>query len=139
MKTSLKAFKQNTHIPHALIDAVLEQMGISFTEFKDNARDYRDARAGVSGFIYYDDTHQFAIENREAIVELLEESAEQMGEDVVEMVKGFGVFGGEMDKDEKKDLYRFLGGGEVEQGAVTNVMAWFALEELANAVENFAE
>ena len=36
-----------------------------------------------------------------------------------------------MDKDELKDLYRYLGGAKVEQGSITNVMAWFAAEEVA--------
>ena len=62
---------------------------------------------------------------------MLEEMADQLGEDVVSMVGGFGVFKkSPMDKEDKKDLYRYLAGVNPDQGAITNVMAWFAAEEV---------
>jgi len=68
---------------------------------------------------------------------MLEDMADQLGEDVVAMVAGFGVFrGSPMDADDKKDLYRYLGGGKVDQGAITNVMAWFAAEEVCRMFED---
>ena len=107
-----------------LINAVLRQLGS-----KDNIEDiYRNGiNGGYSGFIYYADTHNFAIKNRKAIIELLEDSAEQMGYDVIDMVKSFNTFRRNgMDKDELKDLHRYLGGAKVEQWSITNIMAWFA-------------
>ena len=122
-----------------LANAVINQIGLPFKELLHYANDYRDASSGVSGFIYYVDTHKFAVKNRKEIIKLLEETAEQMGENVTEMVKHFGAFKGAMDNDDLKDLYMFLGGGKVEQGAITNIMAWFALEEVINELINYKE
>ena len=110
-----------------LINAVVSRIG------KERIMDVVNygADAGFSGFIYYSETHAFAMRYRKDIVRLLEEEAEMMGEEVVEMVSNFGVFRrSEMDADDRKDLYKYLGGGRPEQGAITNVMAWFALEEV---------
>jgi len=141
MKTSKNNFLKNTSLSSTLVNAVLTQMGLTFDEFKENANDYRDASSGVSGFIYYNETHKFAIENQTEIIALLDEMAKMMGEDVVEMVKSFGVFGGKMDKDEKKDLYKFLGGNSdaeaYETNSVLNVMAWLCVEQLTNEVSDF--
>lgn len=123
-----------------LQNAVLKQIGISLKDFKQNVSDYRDASAGIPGFIYYSDTHKFALKNQSSINELLEETAEQLGEDVFSMVSSFGVFRNGMDKDEKKDLYKFLGGNKNEKSYecfnVLNVLAWFCVEQLAYELDN---
>jgi hypothetical protein len=68
---------------------------------------------------------------------MLEQMADDLGEDVVQMVSGFGVFrGSPMDSEDKKDLYRYLGMGRCEQGSITNVMAWFAAEEVCRMFDN---
>jgi hypothetical protein len=130
MKT-LKQVKQDNPGLIKLINAVVKQLGST-----EQLGHIRSADNGYTGFIYYSETHQFTIKNRKAILELLNETAEQLGEDVVTMVKNFGVFRGEMDKDELKDLYIFLGEGKPEQGSVTNVLAWFALEEVNRLFED---
>lgn len=90
---------------------------------------------GFNGFIYYSETHAFALKYRKQIVEMLESLADDLGEDVVSMVSGFGVFRHlPMDNDDKKDLYKYLGGGKPEQGTITNVMAWFAAEEICRSI-----
>lgn len=92
---------------------------------------------GFSGFIYYSDTHAFAMRYRKLIVRLLEETADQLGEDVASMVSNFGVFrNSPMDADDKKQLYRYLGGGKCDQSTITNVMAWFAAEEVCRWFDN---
>ena len=89
------------------------------------------AGAGYSGFIYYSETHAFTIRYRKYIIMLLEDTAEQMGQSIEEMVAGFGVFRkSKMDLQDRRDLYKLLGGGKPSQGTITNVMAWFALEEV---------
>jgi hypothetical protein len=40
-----------------------------------------------------------------------------------------------MDTDDKKDLYKYLGGGKVSQGTITNILCWFAVEEVARWFE----
>lgn len=117
----------------SLQNAILKQIGISKKEFKANVRDYQNAQNGIPGFTYYSDTHKFAMKNQNAIVELLEEQAEDLGEDVIEMVSNFGIFRRDkISKEDKKDLYNYLGGNKkITQGPITNVMAWFAVEHLA--------
>ena len=124
-----KEFLQNAP---SIAKAVINQFG-GWEEFKQYAGDVSNhgINGGFSGFIYYSETHSFTLKNRADIIELLEETASSLGEDVVNMVNSFGVFGKEgMDKEEKKDLYKFLGGGRLSQGAITNVLAWFAAEEV---------
>lgn len=120
--------------------SILAQVGISKKEFKKDVRDYQNAQNGISGFIYYSQTHKFAIENQNEIIELLEEQAEGIGLEVFEMVASFGVFKNGIEKEEKKDIYRFLGGNtnieEYESFSVLNVMAWFAVETLAFELDN---
>jgi hypothetical protein len=116
---------------------ILKQIGVSKKEFKKNLSDYRDASVGISGFIYYSETHNFALKNQSLIIDLLNEVADDLGEDVVNMVSNFGIFRNGIDKDEKKDLYNFLGGNKkIEQGAITNILAWFCVEHLAFELDN---
>jgi len=118
--------------------AVLKQVGISLKEFKERVLDYRDASAGISGFIYYNETHAFAMKNQSLICELLDEMAYDLGEDVVTMVGGFGIFRHDpITKEDKQDLYNFLGGNKkTTQGAITNVLAWLCVEQLAFELDN---
>lgn len=123
-----------------LIKAVLKQIGVTKKEFTSNVTDYQNASNGVSGFIYYSDTHKFALKNQSLINNLLDEMADEQGQEVVEMVKGFGVFRNGMDKDELKDLYRFLGSNkktnDYETNSVLNVLAWLCVEQLAYELDN---
>ena len=89
-----------------LMNAVLKQIGVTKKEFTSNVTDYQNASNGVSGFIYYTETHKFALKNQSLINNLLDEMADEQGQEVVEMVKGFGVFRNGMNKDELKDLYK---------------------------------
>ena len=123
-----------------LINAVLKQVGVTKKEFTQNVSDYQNAQSGIPGFCYYSDTHKFALKNQSLINNLLDELANDQGCEVVEMVKNFGVFKGEMDKDELKDLYMFLGGNKKESNYKTNsvlkVLAWLCVEQLAFELDN---
>jgi hypothetical protein len=120
-----------------LANAVINQIGLPFKELLQNANDYTNASNGVNGFIYYDETHKFAVKNRKAIVQLLEETAEQMDTNVIDLVKGFNCL--EVDNDDLKDLYKFLGGAKVEQCSITNALAWFAMEQIIYELINYKE
>jgi hypothetical protein len=50
------------------------------------------ADGGFPGFTYYSDTLAFFRRNRQDIVKNLELTAEEIGEDIIGMVQGFGVF-----------------------------------------------
>lgn len=134
-------FIKNSHLNEKLINAVIAQFG-GWESFKESAENVTNhgIDSGFSGFIYYSETHKFAIKNRALIVAQLEEDADQLGEDVVSMVSNFGVFRRSgMDADDKKDLYKFLGGGKCEQGTISNVMSWFAGEEVCRSYVYFLE
>lgn len=117
----------------SLINAVINNIGLdSVMDVVNHGID-----GGFNGFIYYSDTHKFAIKHKKQIVSMLEDIADQLGEDVVNMVAGFGVFrNSPMDNQDKRDLYKYLSLGNPDQGAITNVMAWFAAEEVCRMFEN---
>jgi hypothetical protein len=116
-----------------LINAVVNNIGLDSIE-DVNAH---GIDGGFSGFIYYSDTHAFAMRYRKLIVQMLEEQAADFGEEVTAMVRGFGVFrNSAMDADDLRDLYKYLGGGKPEQGTITNVMAWYAAEEVCRMFED---
>jgi hypothetical protein len=123
---------------NSLQNAILKQIGISKKEFKANVSDYQNAQNGISGFTYYSETHEFSMKQQKAITELLEEQAEDLGEDVINMVSNFGIFRKDpISKEDKKDLYNFLAGNKkITQGPITNVLAWFAVEHLAFLLDN---
>jgi hypothetical protein len=84
---------------------------------------------GYSGFVYYSETHSFAMRHRKDIISLLEETADCLGQEIVNMVKGFQCLKG-IDNEDLKELYRYLGEGKCEVGTITNAMAWFVAEEV---------
>ena len=126
MKTKKQVIKERPEY-RKLINAVISRIDEeSIPDVINNGAD-----AGFSGFIYYADTHRFAMTHRKQIISLLEESAADFGQEVTEMVRNFGVFRhSPVDADDMKDIYRYLGGGRCEQSRVTNVLAWFTLEEV---------
>jgi len=127
MKTKVQVIKENPEYKR-LINAVIGRIGMeSVNDVMNHGID-----GGFSGFIYYSETHKFAITYRKLICQLLDEMADQLGEEVVEMVSNFGIFGkrNPMDKEDRRDLYRYLSGAKCEQGTITNLMAWFAAEEV---------
>lgn len=129
-----EACKQNA--AHAeLIRAVVQQLGGMNNDTRQMMEDIlrHGIDGGFHGFIYYSDTCKFAQKNQQHIAVLLEESAEQLGEDVVSMVANFGVFrNSPMDNDDREDLYLFLAGqcGRCNGTTIPNVMAWFSCEEV---------
>ena len=93
------------------------------------------ANAGFGNFVYYTDTHKFAMKYQKQIIELLEDTAEQLDMDTVSMFKNFSCVG-ELDKTEKKELYTYLSESKkLTAGGITNAMAWFALEEVCRWFE----
>jgi hypothetical protein len=132
MKTKVAVIRENKGYA-TLINAVINNIGLdSVMDVVNHGID-----GGFSGFIYYSDTHKFAMRHRKMIVKMLEDTSSQLGEDVVKMVSGFGVFrNSPMDDFDRKDLYKYLGGGRPEQGTITNLMAWFAAEEVCRMFDN---
>jgi hypothetical protein len=133
-KTKKQVLAENPEYK-TLVNAVVNQLG-----GMDSLEDIRNhgIDGGFSGFIYCSDTVKFASRHRSSIVRLLEQQADEMGEDVVKMVSEFGIFRNNgMDAEDKKDLYRFLGGGKCKEHTIPNLMAWYAAEEVARMFEKW--
>ena len=86
-----------------LINAVVDRIGIDRVEDVNN----HGISGGFNGFIYYVDTHAFAMRYRKLIVKMLEQQADEFGLEVVEMVSNFGYFRqfngkSSMDNDDRK-------------------------------------
>jgi len=127
---SKKTVLANNQQYKTLINAVVDRIGLDSVQ--DVNRHGIDG--GFNGFIYYSDTHTFAMRYRKLIVKLLEATADMLGEDVVKMVCSFRCVNG--DNEDKKDLYKYLGGGRNKQSTITNAMAWFAAEEVCRMFED---
>lgn len=116
-----------------LINAVINRIGMNSVNDVNN----HGIDGGFSGFIYNADTHKFAMRHRKYIVPMLEQQAHEFGTNIVDMVAGFGVFrNSPMDEDDKRELYKYLGYGKCEQSTITNLMAWYAAEEVCRMFED---
>ena len=132
MKTLAQVKKENAEYK-TLINAVIKNIGIESVQDVIN----HGIDGGFSGFIYYGETHAFAMKHRETIINMLEAHAQDSDQDIIEMVSGFGVFrNAPMDNGDKKELYKYIGLGKCEQSTITNLMAWFAAEEVCRMFEN---
>jgi hypothetical protein len=133
MKSKAQVIRENSEFK-SLINAVVK--GLHGTESIQDINNY-GIQGGYGEFCYYSDTHRFAIKNRKQIVKLLELSADMMGEnDIVQMVSNFGAFRtNPMDREDRAELYKYLGGAKCEQSTITNLMAWFAAEEICRMFE----
>ena len=132
MKTKTQVLKEYPEYK-TLINSVINNIGYDSIQDVNN----HGINGGFGGFIYYSDTHKFAIKHKKTIIAMLENLSNVMGEDIIKTVAGFGVFrNSPMDNDDKKDLYKYLGGGKCEECTITNLMAWFAAEKVCRMFEN---
>jgi hypothetical protein len=136
-KSKAQVLKENAKFKK-LINAVYKELGDDREEVENEIENIYTAGmdGGIGNFIYYEDTHKFASKYQKQIVELLTDTANMLGEDEIEMVSNFGVFRrNKMDSQDKRDLYAYLSGVPIRQGTITNIMCWFAVEEVARWFE----
>ena len=130
---TLTAFNKDCNgIDSSLVRAVVKQIG-GWDSFKESARDVSNhgADSGFCGFIYHTDTCAFYAKNRGAILALLNDLSESLGEDILTLVQNFGCLGKDYTLDEiGKTLY---GNKNQHETNVANALAWFALEEVCRA------
>lgn len=88
---------------------------------------------GFPGFIYYSDTTAFYRRHRKAINEMAEEMANDMGENVLDMIAGFRCLNGFSTAEVGKVIYGTWEHTD-EHTAIGNAMAWFAAEEVARDI-----
>lgn len=133
METLTAFIEQTNHIPPRLIRAVVNKVG-GWAEFKEKAADIANhgAAGGVGGFIYYAETVPFTKKHKKQIMELARQDAESLGVSLFDMIAGFNGLG--------------IGAAEVAEAIysakaedridVFNILAWYALESVAQAYEN---
>lgn len=138
MKSKKQVLKERSEYK-TLVNGVINSLG-GVDSVEDVVKGGADS--GFPGFTYYSDTHAFAMRYRKLIVKMLTEQAEEFGQEIVEMVSGFGVFRHKhsgktmMDNQDKMELYKYIGGGKCEQSTITNLMAWYALEVVCRMFED---
>jgi hypothetical protein len=136
----MKDVSERTGFPLPLLRAVARQMG-GWTELRESAGDIANhgITGGFSGFIYYSETVKFYKANRAAILDLLEQQAEEFGLDPTEMVCSFNCLRTEdpVNRAElHREVWRTLGGRMgPDDYWVANAMSWYAAEEAARAVD----
>ncbi len=131
MKT-VKAFVAQSHIPAALIRAVVRQIG-GWAEFKERAQDVANhgADGGFSGFTYYTETVAFAKRQRTNILAMAGDQASDFGSNsVYSLIAGFNCLGEYSATDVAEAIHnpRSTNGQQV-----LNALAWYALEETARS------
>ena len=122
------------HLIHAV---VRQSSGTNYFESYINSS--CGIQGGYPGWSCYSNTITFAErkQNRKQIIELLEMEANDFGEEIVEMVSNFGYFTNNrdrkstMDKDDRRDLYRYLSETKCKEYIIPNLMAWYAAETVA--------
>ena len=133
---TMKTLINNSSIPAGLIRAVVKTMN-GWDSFKESAQDVVDhgASCGFGSFIYYTDTITFAAKNRKAIAELAAHQAADFGDSSeIEMILGFNQL--RQEDLTISDIARALYGrltDEDKKTTIYNVLAWYALEEVARA------
>lgn len=91
-----KQAAKRSGIAERLIRAVINQLHCDDGELESTLEDIRNhgIDGGFHGFIYYTDTVQFFKHNRALIVELVNDMANELGENAADMVAGFGCLAG---------------------------------------------
>jgi len=109
------------------------------TQFENCAE--HGADIGISGFIYYHETIAFFKKHRQDIVNHMEQTAAEMGTDIISMVQGFGVFrnGGKPTPSEVGRALWDNGKQWDELTTLYNVFAWYALEEISRTWYRYLE
>ena len=116
-----------------LINAVAKQIG-GMANLKDHAIDICNygASGGFNGFVYYTDTLAFTKRNHVLIIELLNNYADDIGTNALELLSGFNCF---KDMSEHEIFDGLMNPKSDDRTTIYNGLAWFALEEAARYTE----
>lgn len=125
-------FTEQSHIPRALIDAVVDQIG-GWEYFTECAPDIANhgINGGFNGFIYYTDTIRFANENITELLAFGKDQAQQFDmSGVYSLVASFGCLP-DLNTDDVAEAVHDASHEEYEQ--VMNALAWYAAEEVSRS------
>ena len=149
--TALSAYLvQNSSFTEKTINNVISALGFSLkcsqesvselsTQFENCAE--HGADCGIPGFIYYSETIPFFQKNRQDIINHMEQTAAELGTDIIAMVQGFGVFRNS-GKPTPSEVGRALWDRSRQSEELTtlyNVFAWYALEEVSRTWYRYLE
>jgi len=141
---------KNSGFSDKIIKNVIVALGfnpvhVSKEELKELSGTFQDcsehgADSGFSGFIYYNETIAFYMANREDIVKHMENTAAELGTDIISMVQCFGVFR-YSNKPTPSEVGRALWDSKKcpELATLYNVFAWYALEEISRTWYRYLE
>ena len=92
------------------------------------------ADAGWTGFIYYSDTCKFFDDNKDLILQQLEDDANEFGEDMLTMISHFNC----LTDNNRKPIYTYTeimnaiyDVNDENETIIKNALAWYALETVA--------
>ncbi|GHV38310.1 hypothetical protein AGMMS50268_37070 [Spirochaetia bacterium] len=143
--------KNNSSWSEATIQNVFISLGYSpkdqrresFRELSGNLADCskHGADGGFSGFCYHSETIAFFMHNRRDILKNLELLAGDLGEDIIKMVQGFGVFRSAMPPSAGEVGKALWDTGKVQENLTElyNVFSWFCLEEISHVWYRYLE
>lgn len=120
--------------------AVVEQLGgVNEDTLLNTLDNVRNANEGYTGFCYPSQTCKFWNENKSAIIENMHEIADNLGEDLITMIKGFGDFKDDEDDFTYDDIGKALYApyDENESRDIYDTFAKYALEEVANRFQDW--
>ena len=131
MKQQLKNFIKNypnNGLSHAVIYYIGEE------EFLERAEDVamHGADTGAfTGFIYYDDTLKFSLDNYDSIKQCLKQYADDCGMSIIDVLSGFTCLKN-IDADEIAEAFYTKDPNHEYYVPIFNSLAWFAAELVAN-------
>jgi hypothetical protein len=142
--TNNSAFSNKTI--HAVIVALGYRLSHStkkdFRELSQELKEVSEhgADCGWSGFTYYTDTIAFYKKHRQDIVQHMEQTAADMGTDIISMVQSFGDFRNS-DKPTPSEVGRALWESKTEEDLTNlyNLFSWYVLEEVAHTWYRYLE
>jgi hypothetical protein len=121
-----------------LINAVIRKIGMNSVKDVNN----HGIDGGFNGFIYYADTDKFFNRHKKIILQMAQEMASDMGQNLLEMIGGFNCIKYYDYKTQKwtdaegqEAIGQTVYGRKVDD-VVANALAWFAAEEVCRMFED---
>ena len=135
---------------NTLKQAVIEQLGYNEDDLDQTSVCYEEltgtlsdianygVNGGFYGFTYYTDTIKFFDDNRELILRELSSFADELGESVTDMVRGFPFLNDDGETHQEIDNV-LMSLTDNDDTQVKNALAWWAAEHIAYQFENELE
>lgn len=146
---TINEFCTRSHLPAALIRAVIKQLG-GWEAFQEHAADITNhgINGGFNGFIYHYETVAFSKKHKKLILETLADLARDLGEgDEFQLIAGFNCLSTRGKPDYTPgQIAKLLHAREPKNGdeaadytQIFNALAWYAGEEVARSYSDLSE